>query len=202
MFTRHGTTLLALAFLSALLVAWFLRSADEPAEAEPPPVADRTRDQLDLREGVLFERESSNPFTGLLVEFYPDGNRKVAIEIEGGRPHGLSRGWYRNEQLEVQEHFVQGVAHGPRTRWFENGRKRSEARIENGQIVGRFVQWHDNGRKAAEAVLVDGKPHGVCRGWHPSGAPKSRVELRNGEVVSREYWEDAPFSEKSARTGQ
>lgn len=192
MSTRHRTTLLALAFVSALLVAWFLRPGDEPAEVDPPPIEERMRDHLDLREGVLFERESSVPFTGLLVEFYPGGNRKVAIEVAGGKPHGRSRGWYRNGQIEVVEHFVNGVAHGPRTRWFENGRKRSEARIEGGQIVGTFVQWHNNGRKAAEATLVDGKPDGVCRGWHPSGAPKSRVEMRAGAVVSCEYWEDQP----------
>jgi len=189
---RKGTTLLALAFVSAILVAWLLRPADELEEVEPSPVEECTRDQLDLREGVLFKRDDSDPFTGLLVEFYPDGNRKVAIEVEGGKPHGLSRGWYRNGQLEVKEYLVEGVAHGPRTRWYANGQKRSEARIENGQIVGRFIQWHNNGRKAAEATLVDGKPDGICRGWYRSGAPKSLVELRGGEVVSREYWQDPP----------
>ena len=62
--------------------------------------------------------------------------------------------------------------------------------IENGQLTGTFVQWHDNGRLAAQATMVDGQPDGVCRGWYPSGAPKARVELHDGEVVSREYWED------------
>lgn len=187
---RIGSILGAAVITIAAILAWHSRPAPEAADAVVQPVVERTRDQLELRDGQLFEPDGDQAFAGLLVEFYPDAGRKVAIEIRDGKPHGLSRGWYRNGQLEVEEQFVAGVAHGPRTRWHPNGLKRSEAQIEHGQITGTYVQWHDNGRKAAEATIVNGQPDGICRGWHPSGNPKSCVELRAGEVVSREYWED------------
>ena len=172
----------------AMLTSWILlRGGGDP---DPASTMERTREQLELRDGRLFEPGATDAFSGRLVGFYPERKPKVSIEISDGHPHGLSRGWYENGQLEVEEHFVKGTAHGLRTRWYENGRKRSEAQIENGQISGTFVQWHDNGAKAAEATMIAGKPDGVGRGWHRSGAPKSRVELRSGAVVSREYWED------------
>jgi antitoxin component YwqK of YwqJK toxin-antitoxin module len=176
---------------TAGLGAFFSNRRPHDRPAAPPP-AERTRDRLELRDGRLVDRETGQPFSGLLVEHHPNGARKVAIEIADGRPHGLSRGWYPDGRPEVVEHFVAGVAHGPRTRWHPNGAKRSEARIVNGRLSGPFVQWHDNGAKAAELTMIDGRPAGVCLGWHRSGAPKSRVVMRAGEVVSRQYWNDLP----------
>lgn len=164
-----------------------------PVQEDPVPegaVFERTLQQLEKRGDMLFEPGAAAPFRGLLIDSYPGGLRKIRIEIAGGKPNGLSRGWYANGQLEVEEHFVAGVASGKRVRWYENGQKRSEAQIENGEITGTFIQWHDNGQKAAEAALVSGEPEGLSRGWYPSGARKSLVEIRGGEVVSREYWED------------
>ena len=171
--------------------AWLIFKDESEPGSPAPPVVERTRDQLEQRDGKLFEPEASEPFTGMLVEYYPEKKPKIAIEIQDGRPHGLSCGWYENGQMEVEERFVSGVSHGQRTRWHENGQKRSEAQIENGQITGKFFKWHDNGQKAAEATLVNGKPDGVSEAWHESGAPKSRVELRDGEIVSKEYFAEA-----------
>ena len=170
----------------------------EPGEAIESRM-ELTRDQLEMRDGLLHLPESKKTFTGLLVEYYPGKQLKVALDINDGKIHGQSRGWYRSGQCEVEEQFVDGVPHGKRTRWYQNGIKRSEAQLKNGQVVGRFVSWHDNGRKAAEATLVGGIPEGISRGWYRSGAPKSRVELQDGSVVSREDWPDTGKAEISAR---
>lgn len=192
MSTRKLVAVASLAVVAAAVLGWLILPSDRGAPQPPPPVVERTRDQLELRDGRLFETGAGEPFAGLLVGSYPSGQRKIAIEIHDGKPHGRSRGWHDNGQLEVDEQFVDGVADGPRTRWYENGQMRSSAQIEGGVITGTFTRWHDNGHKAAEATMVDGKPDGVSRGWHPSGAPKSMVELRGGQIVSREYWHDSP----------
>ena len=38
--------------------------------------------------------------------------------------------------------------------------------------------------------MVGGVADGLSRGWFRSGAPKSRVVMKAGEVVSREFFED------------
>jgi antitoxin component YwqK of YwqJK toxin-antitoxin module len=188
--SRKPFIALGVALVLAAAIGWLYWNGGGQLTPATDPLAERTRDQLELRDEGLFEKDASEPFDGLLVEFYPGKKRKVAIEVHNGKPHGLSRGWHDNGQLEVEEHFVNGTAHGLRTRWFENGQKRSEARIENGQITGTFLQWHDNGQKAAEATLVEGKPEGLSRGWHRSGAPKSRIVMRSGEIVSQQFFEE------------
>lgn len=163
-------------------------SADQPEQA---PVVERMRSELEVRDDRLYLRGAHDqPFTGRLVEFFPEGARRIEIEIVEGRPHGRSRGWHDNGQLEVEEQFAAGVSHGLRTRWHRNGTQRSQAQVEQGVITGRFVEWHDNGVKAVEMGMKNGKPDGECRAWFQSGAPKSIALMDEGTVVEREFFKD------------
>ncbi len=160
-----------------------------------PELRELARHQFDLREGILYAKGESEAFNGTLAETFPGGAKRIAIVIRDGGAHGVSRGWYENGQLEVEENFVRGVSHGRRTRWHANGATKSEARIVDGAIEGVFTRWHDNGQKAAVAIMVDGVSHGVSEAWHASGARKSRVVLEAGEVVSSEFFEDVGASQ-------
>lgn len=178
---------------SALLVFLLVHylGKDSAERPEIAPVAERTRSQLEVRDDRLYLEESPDQlFTGRLVEFFPDGPKRVEIEIVDGRPHGQSRGWHDNGQLEVEEHFTEGVSHGLRTRWHRNGKQRSQAQVAQGVITGRFVEWHDNGVKAVEMGMANGKPDGECRAWFRSGAPKSVALMDEGTVVERQFFED------------
>lgn len=189
--TKSRVALAGLVFAIAVVAAvgWFL-SRHGGEEEGGVPRRELSRDQLELRDGVLYARGETEAFAGLMVEAFPDGAKRIAIEISGGKPHGVSRGWYENGQLEVEEHFERGVSHGPRKRWFSNGAVKSEAQVVDGKIEGIFTRWHENGRKAAVARMVDGLPDGVSEAWHESGRPKSRVVLKKGEVIEREFFED------------
>lgn len=153
---------------------------------------DCLRHELDLHDTIgLCLKGTDTPFTGRLVEHFPNGTLKAAVEIVEGRPHGLSRGWYENGQLEVEEHFVGGVSHGARTRYYQSGAKKSLAQITDGEITGLFTQWHDNGRKAAEVTMMNGKANGKSQAWHRSGRLKSEIEVHAGEVVSSQSFKDS-----------
>lgn len=163
-----------------------------PRGADPASAAPRElpRSELELRDGVLYAQGESLPFDGVLLEHFPGGTRRVAIEIRHGVAHGLSRGWHENGQREVEEHFVDGISHGSRTRWYPNGEKKSACEIVDGRIEGTFTRWHDNGQVAAVVTMANGVAQGVSEAWYPSGARKSRVVLEAGEVVSREFFDD------------
>ncbi|MCF7674051.1 MAG: hypothetical protein K9M97_01810, partial [Akkermansiaceae bacterium] len=140
----------AAAALGLILAAgWFVarRGGDEP----PAGVREMARSQLELRDGMLYATGEPEAFGGMLVEHFPGGGRRLAIEIHDGKAHGVSRGWHENGRLEVEEHFVHGVSHGSRIRWYPNGVRKSEAQIVEGVIEGTFPGWHDKGRKAAVA---------------------------------------------------
>jgi antitoxin component YwqK of YwqJK toxin-antitoxin module len=147
------------------------------------PAVTALRSELDLREGVLFRRGESQPFSGLLISEWKRGVRRTEVSIRDGRAHGVSRGWFEHGQLEVRENFVRGVSDGLRTRWFADGTKRSEVRVRRGELVGVFREWHPNGQLARETPLANGKPHGLVRGWDPQGKLAGTAVVQNGERV-------------------
>jgi antitoxin component YwqK of YwqJK toxin-antitoxin module len=168
---------------------------------EPAPVitdsGELTMADLDLRDGVLYLQNGNEIFTGTFVENYGMDSLKLAIEIRKGVADGLTRGWYDNGQLEVEETFVNGVSNGTRTRWYDNGIKKSEAMIVDGVLNGRFLKWHINGQKAAEVTMTESQPHGLALAWHPSGSLKSRVQLDHGVPVEEEFFPDTETVAKS-----
>lgn len=168
----------------ALLVAFALF---RPQPRQPLEVL---REELSLRDGLLHRNKESSPFTGIMIERYPDGTLKSRSFVASGLLQGLSEGWYTNRQLQVSESFKAGVSHGPRMKWYENGKPMSETTIEQGRHHGVFRRWHENGELAEQVNLVDGKPDGLSLAYHPSGYLKARVVLKMGEVLEQKFWED------------
>ena len=175
--------LIAFAGLAIVAVAVLLAT-----RAGRTPPREVLRSDLDLREGVLYLHGSKQPFTGLLVEDFSKGVRKLAIDLRHGKVEGRSHGWFENGQMEVEETFVAGVSHGLRTRWHANGQKKSEEHIEHGVVTGRYIEWHDNGQKAVEMTLKDGHPDGLVEAWHPDGTLKSQTRFESGKIVKREFF--------------
>lgn len=146
--------------------------------------------QLESRDGKLYLTNQAAPFTGFMIENYPDGSKQSRSELKEGVMDGVSEGWLTNGVLQVQEHFVKGVSHGTRTKWHPNGAKLSEANIENGKITGIFRRWHDNGQLAEEVQMRDGVADGPSASFYPSGFQKAEAELKSGNVVTQQFWKD------------
>ena len=199
MSTKAKLALAGAAVLLALAVGllWPERAQEE---SETAGSRELRREQLELLDQVLYVEGEDEPFDGVLVDYFSNGTKQLSVEVRSGKPHGLSQGWYENGQLEVKEHFVKGVSHGPRTRWHNNGTKKSEAEIVDGQVEGTFTRWHANGTKSAEAKMLHGVPHGVSQAWYASGTLKSRVVMNKGELVEREFFDEAGAS-RSPKTG-
>jgi antitoxin component YwqK of YwqJK toxin-antitoxin module len=172
---RSGWLLAVAAFLAIVVLAvgtHFWSKSRELRAVE--------RANLDLRDGILFVRSENTPFEGLLVEHYPKGAKKIAIEIHGGLAHGMSRGWFESGQLEVEERFVRGLSDGQRTRWYAGGQRRSTASIVGGKLSGLYEEWHPNGRKALQISFRDGKPDGQAMAWSESGEAKPPRTYQQG----------------------
>lgn len=154
------------------------------------PLPQALRSELTLRDGRLYRINEPAPFTGVMLEKYPDGKLQSRSELKDGQIDGLSEGWLTNGVLQVQERFANGVSHGVRTKYHPNGQKLSEANIENGKITGLFRRWHDNGQLAEEVNMRDGNADGPSVAFYPSGFLKAEAELKNGNVVTQKFWKD------------
>lgn len=168
--------------VGAILLA--LRPGGRPAPAE----VDRA--ELTLIDGRLHGKGESVPFTGFMIERYPDGLLQSRTSVSNGLLEGLSEGWYTNGQRQVLEHFQAGVSHGQRVKWYANGVKLSEANIVQGKIEGVFRRWHDNGVLAEEIPMKAGQPDGLSRAYYSNGRLKAEARLRAGQVLEQKFWED------------
>jgi antitoxin component YwqK of YwqJK toxin-antitoxin module len=65
-------------------------------------------------------------------------------------------------------------------------------------MEGRFQRWHTNGTLAEEMEMRQGQPHGLARSWYPSGSLKAEVQLEDGKVVAKRYWDDVAPAPKLA----
>jgi hypothetical protein len=47
-----------------------------------------TGEYLVERDGIWYEIDSEEPFTGMMAEYWPGGEKKVEVELVGGKVHG------------------------------------------------------------------------------------------------------------------
>ena len=91
-------------------------------------------DQLEQRREMLFYQiDSDTPFTGLIVEDFSDGQRKLVVNVVRGIPQRM-------------------------TEWHENGQKAREASLDsNGNPNGLATEWYESGQVKSRGTLVNGR---------------------------------------------
>ena len=171
--------LLVLGFLAGTILIFLLR----PLTRDSVPPEQVSRNQLVLQQGRLMKTSQTNAFTGLMVEFYPDGTLQSRSVVSNGLLHGVSEGWHTNGVLAVTEVFVDGKSHGTRTKWDAASNRIAETTISAGQIHGSHREWYTNGQPALEMSMVDGKAQGLAQKWNPDASLAGQWVLSNGVVV-------------------
>lgn len=158
--------------------------------ASPRPPETVSQSELVRRDGRVFKTTADKPFTGLMLERYPDGTPRSRATFKDGLMDGVCEGWHTNGALQIREHFRAGVSDGLRVKWHPDGSKQSEAPIVGGKIHGVFRAWHENGQPAEELSVVNGEPKGEARGWYPSGYLKFARFTNEAGRLETKHWAD------------
>ncbi|MDC0298504.1 hypothetical protein OAL21_04995, partial [Akkermansiaceae bacterium] len=58
-------------------------------------------DELEVREGVAYLKNSDSPYTGKVFEFHDNGQKKSETTLKDGKYDGLSASWYKNGKKQV-----------------------------------------------------------------------------------------------------
>jgi hypothetical protein len=85
------------------------------------------------------------PFTGVAVEFFPDGALCSEVPHLDGVRHGWVRAWYPSGQLRKEANLWQGGLHGYKREWDEQGGLISEELGELG-IGTAEKRWDEQGQ--------------------------------------------------------
>ena len=77
--------------------------------------------QTIIFEGKLYKMDGNDPFSGIVYNSYPNGQREYVGEYKEGKPNGLLVYWY------------------------ENGNKMREGKLKSGTPVGRWITYKLDG---------------------------------------------------------
>ena len=131
-------------------------------------------EELDLGDDQLTTWKGQ-PFTGLAVEFFPDGKPCSEVPHLEGVRHGLLRAWYPSGQLREEKNLWQGGLHGCARLWDEQGRLISERVGELGIGIaeklwdgqGRLIMdWHIGPKDSLYEILLVKRTK-----WRQSASP-------------------------------
>lgn len=92
-------------------------------------------------------------FTGVAVEYYPEGGLRSEVPIFEGRHHGIVREWYPDGQMESEDSYHRGGLSGTCKLWHRNGRLAQEGIYERGICLER-KQWDPQGYLVDEYRLL------------------------------------------------
>lgn len=174
----------------------------------------RPEDRFIMRDGQWEKLDPDEPFTGVSVEYWPNGNKRHEVEYRHNKKHKRETRWYENGQKSAVVEFYDGQRHGQWTTWYVDGKKRHEVTYrhgqrhgpgifwytnrqrwlegdyQNGQRHGRWTYWYKNGQKAEEGEFRQGKRHGIWTTWYLTGQKMSESEWRDGEEISHQDWDE------------
>ena len=101
-------------------------------------------DSIQQRQGIRYEVNSQEPFTGVGEAYFENGQLKSSINWKAGLQDGLAEWYFENGQLRVRGNWKAGLRYGLYERYDENGQLRGSANyIASEPINGEC--WNEQG---------------------------------------------------------
>jgi antitoxin component YwqK of YwqJK toxin-antitoxin module len=100
-------------------------------------------DDIDYTEDLIVVYEGE-PFTGEVIDYYPDGQPETVTTYDGGIKEGPERVYFSNGSIKSEHWRKTGIWHGMGRTWHRNGQQESETRYEHGDAVA-VKRWSEDG---------------------------------------------------------
>ncbi len=168
----------------------FLRLLSDPDSLLQKPGGPRVirESQLQDRNGTSHEINQELPYTGSVVGFYQNQQKRIESNYQAGHLHGVETLWFDHGQKQRQTPWLDGKIQGEQTTWHRTGQKESTADYVQGRRHGTFRAWYVDGKLREETPYQDGETHGLSRHHHASGKIAREVRWENGRQLSFDTW--------------
>ena len=121
--------------------------------------------------------------TGILIEYYQNGNKKSELTYVNNRPNGPAKMYFENGKLSEEGTWVGTRWTGPYKLYYEDGQVRQEFNYNNlGQRDGGQKYYHPNGKVAIEVNMKAGKEEGVKKEYNTNGELTSETYFNGGTI--------------------
>lgn len=106
------------------------------------------RDKVIVEGGLWYEKDSELPFTGVVVEYWSNGQQRGESKIRDGKVQGKVTSWFENGQKKATAVFEDGKLNGKWTEWYENGQKKQERTFRDDlEVPDSLKYWNEDGKR-------------------------------------------------------
>ena len=168
-------------------------------------------DKLLERDGVVYEINTTLPFTGISLvstdkglegsvsykegkrdgvsEYFLGGKLSSTGSYLDGKRHGPHKIYYENDQLKQQINYWDDKEEGLRENYREDGQLSSKSHWRDGKLHGTSKWYWENGKLGDVRNYKDGKLDGLWTTYFSSGNIESEDCYITGEWVDMSYCE-------------
>ena len=120
-------------------------------------------------DGVELTAFEGKPFTGFVIENYPNGKPKLWKTIKDGITNGQWQEWLENGNLRYNAYWKDGKGHGLWQYFHDNGKLKYEESYIMDIPNGISRQYYDNGQLKADFFWLQGKKQGIWTYYTETG---------------------------------
>ncbi len=113
------------------------------------------------KEGVEITTFEGKPYTGYLIETYPNGKQKIWKTMKDGITNGQWQEWLENGKLRYNAYWKDGKGHGLWQYFHDNGKLKYEESYILDIPNGISRAYYDNGQIKEDMFWLQGKKQGV-----------------------------------------
>jgi len=106
-------------------------------------------------DGVMFYR--GQPFTGIAVDYWPNGQLETEQYYELGTEYGRIRSWHDNGVLSLEATLQAACVQGIGREWHRNGQLKEEYEVEEAIYLWK-KEWDEEGVLVRDYVLTEDHP--------------------------------------------
>lgn len=156
-------------------------------------------DQLIFSEGKYYALGEVEPYTGLVINRYPNGKKKYEARMVDGIPQGPAMEWHENGQKMTEVKLEEGKPAGTMTGWHSNGAKQFEMPLQNGKQHGLMTEYDIGNRRTSSTRYVVGVREGEAIGYDVNGKKSWETHYRNN-LMDGDFIEYHPNGQRSSRS--
>ena len=102
-------------------------------------------DDVIEQDGVVLEKKTRKPFTGVVVEYFDCGQLKFKGSFRHGKEDGLTETYHENGQLEFRFFWKKGCEDGTHEEFHENGQLSCKGKWKDGKEEGLWESFDEEG---------------------------------------------------------
>ena len=94
---------------------------------------------MDKLSGLWHNDVAREPYTGMVIEKYPDLSPRAEAGFLNGKKDGMERFWYPRGILKSEGQWFDGMQNGIFREWDDRGKLIRAARYKNGQLIEKLM---------------------------------------------------------------